>query len=101
MTMVAQKLLDAVGRPFQLGEQAVRITGSMGIATFPEDGEDSETLLRNADAAMYRAKELGRNNFQLCTPELTSRKRSSGSPSRTACARRSIARSSSSTISRS
>jgi diguanylate cyclase (GGDEF)-like protein/PAS domain S-box-containing protein len=73
MTMVAEKLRDAVARPFQLGEHAVRITGSMGIATFPEDGEDSEALLRNADAAMYRAKELGRNNFQLCTPELTSR----------------------------
>ena len=73
MTMVAQKLLDAVGRPFQLGEHAVRITASMGVATFPEDGEDSEALLRNADAAMYRAKEVGRNNFQLCTPELTSR----------------------------
>ncbi len=73
MTLVAQKLLESVSRPFQLGEHAVKITGSMGIATYPEDGEDSEALLRNADAAMYRAKEVGRNNFQLCTPELTSR----------------------------
>jgi diguanylate cyclase (GGDEF)-like protein len=73
MTVVAQKLLAAVARPFQLGEQTLPITGSIGIATYPEDGVDSETLLRNADAAMYRAKELGRNNFQFCTPEMTTR----------------------------
>ncbi|MGH9367935.1 MAG: putative bifunctional diguanylate cyclase/phosphodiesterase, partial [Thermoanaerobaculia bacterium] len=73
MTAVAEKLLETVSRPFQLGGQTLRITGSLGIASFPEDGESAETLLRNADAAMYRAKELGRNNFQLCTPELTSR----------------------------
>jgi diguanylate cyclase (GGDEF)-like protein/PAS domain S-box-containing protein len=73
MTAVAQKLLEAVSRPFQIGGQPLRISASLGIASFPDDGESAETLMRNADVAMYRAKELGRNNFQLCTPELTSR----------------------------
>jgi diguanylate cyclase (GGDEF)-like protein/PAS domain S-box-containing protein len=73
MAGVAKKLLDGVTRPFQLGDQSLRITASLGVATSPDDGEDPETLLRNADAAMYRAKELGRGTFQLCTPELTSR----------------------------
>ncbi len=71
MSAVAHKLLAVIGRPFQMEGQSLKVTASLGIANFPEDGEDSETLLRNADAAMYRAKELGRNNFQLCTPELT------------------------------
>jgi diguanylate cyclase (GGDEF)-like protein/PAS domain S-box-containing protein len=73
MAGVARKLLESVTRPFQLGEQTLRVTASLGVATFPDDGGDPETLLRNADAAMYRAKELGRGTFQLCTPELTSR----------------------------
>ncbi len=73
MTAVAQKLLETVSRPFQIGDHAIRISASLGIASFPDDGESAETLMRNADVAMYRAKEVGRNNFQLCTPELTSR----------------------------
>ena len=74
MSLVAHKLLLDVARPFELpDDQNLAVTASVGIATFPEDGEDGESLLHNADTAMYRAKELGRNNFQLCTPELTSR----------------------------
>ncbi|HEY7112875.1 MAG TPA: EAL domain-containing protein [Thermoanaerobaculia bacterium] len=73
ISIVAQKLLNSVARPLQVEGRALNITASIGIATFPADGEDAETLLRNADTAMYRAKELGRNNFQLCTPELTSK----------------------------
>jgi EAL domain-containing protein (putative c-di-GMP-specific phosphodiesterase class I) len=45
----------------------------MGVALFPEDGDDADGLLRNADSAMYRAKELGKNTFQLCTPGMNSR----------------------------
>jgi diguanylate cyclase (GGDEF)-like protein len=52
--------------PFRLAGQEVRLTTSAGVALFPQDGEDADTLLRNADGAMYRAKELGRNAFQFC-----------------------------------
>jgi two-component system CheB/CheR fusion protein len=44
--------------------QACAVTASIGISTYPEDGRDSQTLLRNADAAMYRAKEQGKNRIQ-------------------------------------
>jgi diguanylate cyclase (GGDEF)-like protein len=71
MSGVAQKLLSAVDRPFQLEGKTLQVTTSIGVALYPEDGENAEGLLRNADAAMYRAKDLGRNSFQLCTPELT------------------------------
>ena len=68
---IAAKLLSLIARPFSLDGRTIQIAASIGIASYPEDGTDAETLLRNADAAMYRAKELGRNNFQLCTRELT------------------------------
>ncbi|HTY42455.1 MAG TPA: EAL domain-containing protein [Thermoanaerobaculia bacterium] len=71
MTHFAQKLLSLMRRPVELDERSLQVTASVGVATFPEDGQDAETLLRNADAAMYRAKDLGGNNFELCTPELT------------------------------
>ncbi len=73
LASIAQKLLSLVGRPFSLEDRTIQIAASVGIASYPEDGADAEELLRNADAAMYRAKELGRNNFQLCTRELTER----------------------------
>jgi diguanylate cyclase (GGDEF)-like protein/PAS domain S-box-containing protein len=68
---IARKLLAAVSRPINVNGKAIEVTASIGIACYPEDGEDSEILLRNADIAMYRAKEMGRNGFQLCTAELT------------------------------
>ncbi len=61
---VAQKILDAAARPFILAAQEFRIGASIGISTFPDDGKDMQNLLKNADAAMYRAKERGRNNYQ-------------------------------------
>ncbi len=70
---IAQKLLSIVRHPFQLDGRQLQITASVGIAMFPADGEDAEGLLRNAGAATQRAKDVGRNTFQLCTPELTSR----------------------------
>ncbi|MGH9368476.1 MAG: sensor domain-containing phosphodiesterase [Thermoanaerobaculia bacterium] len=73
ISTIAQKLLNSVVRPLQVEGRALEITASIGVASYPPDGEDAETLLRNAETAMYRAKELGRNSFQLCTPELTSR----------------------------
>ncbi|MBW3671694.1 MAG: EAL domain-containing protein, partial [Acidobacteria bacterium] len=58
---VAQKLLDHISRPYLLDGKEFIVTASIGIAVYPEDGSDTETLMRNADVAMYRAKESGRN----------------------------------------
>jgi len=71
MSQFAQKLLGLMRRPVELDERTLQVTASVGVASFPDDGQDAEELLRNADAAMYRAKDLGGNNFELCTPELT------------------------------
>jgi diguanylate cyclase (GGDEF)-like protein/PAS domain S-box-containing protein len=65
---VAQKVLEAVRHPVMVDEHELYVSTSVGIAIFPDDGEDAETLLKNADRAMYRAKELGRDNFQYSTP---------------------------------
>jgi len=61
---VAQKVIDTIGLPFILGENEVNIGTSIGIGIYPDNGEDAPALLKNADAAMYHAKESGRNNFQ-------------------------------------
>jgi diguanylate cyclase (GGDEF)-like protein/PAS domain S-box-containing protein len=65
---VAQKVLDAISLPVMVDNHELFATTSIGIAVFPDDGIDAEMLLQNADRAMYRAKELGRNNFQYATP---------------------------------
>jgi len=69
----AQKLLDIFATPFSIDGHELHVAASVGAALFPEDGTDADTLLRNADAAMYYAKESGRNNYQLCTRALTAR----------------------------
>ncbi|WDT75666.1 MAG: EAL domain-containing protein [Candidatus Manganitrophus sp.] len=61
---ICQKILDALSKPFLLKEHELFITVSVGISLFPNDGRDAETLLKNADTAMYKAKEQGRNNYQ-------------------------------------
>jgi diguanylate cyclase (GGDEF)-like protein/PAS domain S-box-containing protein len=61
---VAQKLIHELGKPYRIGEHQVISGASVGIACMPQDGDDAATLLRLADAAMYRAKELGRNGYQ-------------------------------------
>jgi diguanylate cyclase (GGDEF)-like protein/PAS domain S-box-containing protein len=66
---VAQKVLDSVAQPLNVEKHELFVTTSIGIAMFPEEGADAETLLKNADRAMYRAKEVGRNNFQFVTAE--------------------------------
>jgi diguanylate cyclase (GGDEF)-like protein/PAS domain S-box-containing protein len=61
---VAQKLLHELGKSYRIGEHSVHSGASIGIACVPQDGDDVATLLRLADLAMYRAKELGRNGYQ-------------------------------------
>ena len=71
---VARKILDEVRRAFLVEGHEIHVSGSLGIALHPDDGADAETLLKNADAAMYHAKELGRNGFRLFSAELASRR---------------------------
>ena len=70
---VAEKILGAVQLPLTIGDMPIVVTASVGISLYPVDGADPEALLRNADSAMYRAKEAGRNTFQLCTDEMKQR----------------------------
>ncbi|HUP49673.1 MAG TPA: EAL domain-containing protein [Thermoanaerobaculia bacterium] len=63
--LVAQKILEAVRYPFHIEGREFFTTTSIGISIYPEDGSDATTLIKNADTAMYQAKELGRDNYQL------------------------------------
>lgn len=65
---LARKILDVIALPFLIDHQELHFTASIGIAFFPDDGEDATTLVRNADIALYQAKEKGRNNFQFFSP---------------------------------
>ena len=60
----AQNILRSLGLPHSIDGNDLHIECSIGISIYPEDGEDGETLMKNADAAMYCAKEKGRNSFQ-------------------------------------
>ena len=66
---VAEKILEQLATPFQLANQEVSISGSIGITIFPDDGTTREVLLRNADHAMYIAKRSGRNAYWLFKPD--------------------------------
>jgi diguanylate cyclase (GGDEF)-like protein/PAS domain S-box-containing protein len=68
---VARKLLSAAIKPVMLLGQECRVTASIGIALFPSDGGDEQTLMKNADSAMYYAKEEGKNNFQFYSSEIS------------------------------
>lgn len=70
LTQPLQKIHRAISQPVTLLGKQIDVTCSMGMATYPGDGTDPEELLTNADAAMYRAKQMGRNNFQFYTAEL-------------------------------
>lgn len=67
---ITETLLDQFRKPFRLDERELILTASVGIALYPQDGEDASTLLRHADSAMFYAKDQGRNNYAFFTPEM-------------------------------
>jgi EAL domain-containing protein (putative c-di-GMP-specific phosphodiesterase class I) len=71
--VVAEKILSVCNQPFDVGGHEVYIAGSIGIAIFPNDERDPMLLMRNADAAMYRAKREGKGIFRYFTPEMNAR----------------------------
>jgi diguanylate cyclase (GGDEF)-like protein/PAS domain S-box-containing protein len=67
---VSQKIIETVSMPVNFNDQDLSVSPSIGISIFPDDGRDAETLIRNADAAMYHAKETGRANYQFFTEQM-------------------------------
>ncbi len=72
-TTVARKILDVMNRPFHIDGHEMYVTTSVGIAIYPQDGADIDELLKNADTAMYRAKEQGRNNYRFYTADMNAK----------------------------
>ncbi|MEO7208300.1 MAG: EAL domain-containing protein [Steroidobacteraceae bacterium] len=70
LSACAQRLVEQLSTPYLLGKKDCHVTVSIGISTFPVDGSDTQTLLKAADVAMYRAKETGRNNYQYYLPSM-------------------------------
>ncbi len=73
LAKVAEKMLETLRQPFRLEGHDLFVTASIGIGLYPEDGVDAEALVKNADTAMYRAKEQGRDNYQLYTHAMNER----------------------------
>ena len=69
----AEKILLALSAPHRIDQHDLHLTASIGIVTYPDDGTDAETLLKNADFAMYHAKDSGRNNYQFFEPDMNVR----------------------------
>ncbi|ATJ84655.1 EAL domain-containing protein [Halomonas beimenensis] len=70
VTRVARRLIESVSAPFELGRHRFRVGCSLGISLYPDDGDDAEALVQRADAAMYRAKQEGRNTYRLFRAEM-------------------------------
>ena len=70
-TQFAHKIIKETQRPLHIAGQLMYMTVSIGISIYPDDGEDTQTLIKNADAAMYKAKVDGKNTFEFYTPEMT------------------------------
>ena len=73
ISRIARKIIDVISPPIVIDGREILLTVSIGISVFPEDGAEAETLLDNADTAMYRAKDLGRNNYQFYSREMRAR----------------------------
>lgn len=71
--ITAEKIVLSLARPHQIDQHELHITTSIGISLFPDDGSDADTLIKNADAAMYYAKKKGRNNYQFFKSEMNAR----------------------------
>jgi len=71
VSIVGAKILRSLAQPLSVAEKEVFVSASIGIAMYPRDGDHGEALLRNADVAMYRVKEHGRNSYRFYTPEMS------------------------------
>jgi diguanylate cyclase (GGDEF)-like protein/PAS domain S-box-containing protein len=67
---IVRRILGVLSQPFDVGGQEVVVTASAGIAVYPDDGQDVDALLKNADSAMYHAKSLGKDNYQFFSPSM-------------------------------
>ena len=72
-TGIAERILNIFKEPFEILDREIFISTSIGIAFYPDDGDDVETILKNADTAMYKAKEKGKNTFQYYSPDMNQR----------------------------
>ncbi len=70
IVLVIDKLIGSIANPYDLSGHVMHVTTSVGVSVYPQDGNDSETLIRNADTAMYQAKEAGRNDYRFFTQEM-------------------------------
>jgi diguanylate cyclase (GGDEF)-like protein len=68
--VIAEKLMNAMARPHVIGGHRLHVTPSIGISVYPDDGADVEAIVRNADTAMYHAKQMGRHTYQMFTPDM-------------------------------
>ena len=73
VALIADKILADMALPYSIGNNELHVTTSIGISAYPEDGDDAETLIKNADTAMYHAKEKGRNGYQFFSREMNAR----------------------------
>jgi diguanylate cyclase (GGDEF)-like protein len=73
VALIARKIVEQFSLPFVAGGRELHTTTSIGIAMYPSDGDDVDTLLKHADSAMYRAKNRGRDSFEFYTADLSMR----------------------------
>ncbi len=64
---MAEKIIEVMSEPFMIAEKTLRITTSIGVATYPQDGADANALIHNADSTMYEAKRSGKNSYRICS----------------------------------